>query len=323
MRVPREIKKDGLQCPFYCMVALFIGLAFVTTAAAASPGKKKLTAENIMDLLSGGVANVRIAFLVRERGTDFELTVRLERAFQDAGADQDLVQVLRGQSIPSPSPRALEEELPASQPESQVRAKPAPSTPQGMPTARLQIRSRPGDVAIFVDDELKGKTDPEDGRLEIAALKPGKHRLRASREGFQELEGTVDLAAGQVLETPVWLAKTEAPVAPAPEAPALPPGKKFLVRHHHRAFAGIDSGGFCQGWMIVNVGYIRYISTDSPHKYLMNTSEMRDAKADGGQGGFRIKLDFGRTYQFLAMDEKGQAVSAGPILNEIHYSMGE
>jgi hypothetical protein len=74
--------------------------------------------------------------------------------------------------------------------------------------------------------------------------------------------------------------------------------------------------------MVVNVGYVRYISTDSPHTYLMSTSEMRDAKAEGSHGSFTIKLDFGRQYHFAAVDEKGKEVSAGPILSEIKYSMG-
>ena len=81
--------------------------------------------------------------------------------------------------------------------------------------------------------------------------------------------------------------------------------------------------GYCQGWLIVNVGYVRYISTDSPHKYLMNTSSMKQAKATSGRGNFTIKLDFGREFQFVAVDEHGAPVSPGPILTEIRYSMGE
>jgi len=73
--------------------------------------------------------------------------------------------------------------------------------------------------------------------------------------------------------------------------------------------------------MIVNVGYVRYISTNSPHKYMMGTSEIRDVKGSGA--GFTIKLDFGRKYDFVAIDDKGNEVSAGPVLSEIRYSMGQ
>ncbi len=75
--------------------------------------------------------------------------------------------------------------------------------------------------------------------------------------------------------------------------------------------------------MIVGVGYVRYISSDGTHKYLMNTSEMRDAKAGSSDGSFHIRLDFGRQYQFVAVDEKGRPVSPGPVLAEINYSMGK
>jgi hypothetical protein len=54
----------------------------------------------------------------------------------------------------------------------------------------------------------------------------------------------------------------------------------------------------------------------------MNTSEIRDVKAGSGAGGLVIKLDFGRKYDFVAVDDKGHEVSAGPVVNEIRYSMG-
>jgi hypothetical protein len=306
----------------YRAVALLIGLSLVSMAFTASPAKKKLGIEDIMELLAGGVALPRIAVLVKEHGIDFQLTPRLQQAFQDAGADQSLIGTIRSQQS-APAGEAgtgPKQQGPAPQPSGQPSAAP-PSPTQGAQLAGLQIRSRPGNVAIYVDDELKGQTSPEEGLLEIAPLKPGKHRLRATCEGYQDLEGTVEIAPGQMLETPLWLAKAEGP-APAPAAPELPAGKKFLVRHQHLAYGG-GGPSYCQGWLIVNVGYVRYVSTDSPHKYLMGTSEIRDAKAGSGPGAFFIKLDFGRKYQFVAVDEKGNEVSPGPILAEIHYSMGE
>ncbi len=324
---------DRLRSSFYRMAAIWVGLSLVTIAASGSPEKKKLTIENIMELLSGGVSVHRVTHLVQERGIDFQLTPRLEQAFQDAGADQDLLLALRAPTNVAAALRPPEGSAgtPAKQgaPSSRTlsNATPSPGPPSAtagpMQLAGLQIRSRPGDVSIFVDDQPKGKTDPEEGRLEISALKPGKHRLRATHEGYQELEGTVEVAAGQILETPLWLAKSEATAPAVPSAPSLPAGKKFLVRHKHAAIGGVSSEGYCQGWMIVNVGYVRYISTDSPHTYLMNTSEMREAKPGSGFGSFLIKLDFGRKYEFAAVDEKGKDVSPGPVLTEIRYSMGQ
>jgi hypothetical protein len=35
-----------------------------------------------------------------------------------------------------------------------------------------------------------------------------------------------------------------------------------------------------------------------------------------------IKLDFGRKYDFVAVDDKGHEISPGQVLTEIRYSMG-
>ena len=293
--------------------SLFLILA--TVLAAAPPEKKKLTAENIMELLSGGVEVSRVTYLVLDRGVDFELTPKLDKAFQDAGADMALLAAIRkGRSPVSPAI--------SSAPAGISRTPSKATATSQQPATGLTIHSHPGGVAVYLDGEFKGETDAQEGLLDIAPLKPGKHRLRATLQGYDDLEGPAEVVAGQLAETPVWLAQTQAPPAPAATAASLPAGKKFLVRHVHRAVEGASGPGFCQGWMIVNVGYVRYISTDSPHQYLMNTSEIRDVKAGSGAGGLVIKLDFGRKYDFVAVDDKGHEVSAGPVVNEIRYSMG-
>lgn len=266
-----------------------------------------------MELLSGGVDVSRVTFLVLDRGVDFRLAPKLEEAFQEAGADPALLAAIRksGPSAPpTPSPApAVSPHVP-----SKVAAPPPPPT-------GLAIHSQPGGVAIYVDGELKGQTDAQEGLLQVTGLKPGKHRLRATLQGYGDVEGPAVVVAGQLAETPVTLAQTE---APPPEKPAeLPAGKKFLVRHIHRAVEGVPGPAYCQGWMIVNIGYVRYISTDSPHKYMMGTSEIRDVKQNSNGNGLTIKLDFGRKYDFVAVDENGREVSAGPVVNEINYSMGK
>jgi hypothetical protein len=281
-----------------------------------------------MELLDGGVSLVRIASLVQERGIDFQLSGQLETDFRNGGADQNLIDALKGQ----PTNTAPSSEAPSSvQPGTgaQPSAPPPPSNPAppaapGKGTGGLQVTSHPGGVDIYVDGALKGTTDSADadeGHLAVSDLKPGKHRVRATRDGFETVEAPVNVAAGQALDTPIWLNKAEAPAAtPAPAVVELPPGPKFLVHHVHLPIAGISSGGYCQGWMIVNVGYVRYISTDSYHKYLFNSSEVREAKPDRESGGFHIKLATGRNYQFVAVNEKGEPVSPGPVLSEIRYS---
>jgi hypothetical protein len=326
-----QIRKETFRNLLSLIAAFCVVVCLATTARASSPEKKKLTAANVMELLDGGVSLVRIASLVQERGIDFQLTSQLEQDFRNGGADQNVINALKGQSANTAAPSApapstqlpAPQETPPAAPVVETPPKSVPSAPPGARTGRLQITSHPGGADIYVDDTLKGTTDADEGRLEVVGLKPGKHHLRATRDGFQNVEGDVDVAAGQALDMPLWLAKAEAPPPPAPTTEELPPGRKFLVQHTHRPIAGISSGGYCRGWMIVNVGYVRYISTDSYHKYLFNSSEMKEAKPDGEAGGFHIKLATGRNYQFVAVNDKGEPVSAGPVLSEIRYSKNE
>jgi len=327
-----RIQKSSMTAGFH-IGACCLALVLIAGAALAFPPAKKLSVENLMNLLSGGVALPRVVQLVNERGIDFPVNRSLEQTVLDSGGDPTLIEALRQQALASGEGRPLARNVDASfppvvRPDQRVAAPnlPSPGTrtsPSGPAVARLQVKSQPGGVAIFLDGESRGTTDEDGGRLEVGVAKPGKHVLRASREGYQDVEATLDIARDQSLDIPIWLSKAETPAAQAAAAPELPAGKKFLVRHVHRAIPGVAEAGYCQGWMIVNVGYVRYISTDTPHKYLMNTSELKQAKPSSGAGNFSLKLDFGREYQFEAVNEQGAAVNAGPVLAEIRYSMGQ
>jgi hypothetical protein len=316
------------KTPLWSLVLLFLIFGGASGAAAQSGAKKKLTVENIMGLLSGGVPITRVTYLVLDRGIDFPVTARLEQAFRDSGADDSLIKALRKQEGAPGSAGTAETTAnvaPAGQETTTSTHAEPPHTgpPPGTPATGLLVKSQPPGVAIFVDNQPKGLTDAEDGHLAVTPLKPGKHQLRATLEGYQDQEGTVFVTAETLEETPVWLSKLEAPPPAAPPGASLPPGTKFPVRHTHIAVEGVTGPGYCEGWLIANVGYVRFISTNSPHTYLLNSSEIRDAKAKSGAGAFQIKLDFGRTYDFVAVNEKGQPVSPGPVITEIQYSMGK
>lgn len=319
-------RKGTFRC-LLSLVAAFCVVACLATAAG-SPDKKKLTVVNITELLDGGVSLVRIVSLVQERGIDFQLNGSLEQDFRSGGADQNVINALKNQGANTATPSGP---APGTQPPANPGAPPAaPATgaqpspgssgARGGRTGGLQITSHPGGVDVYVDDALKGTTDADEGRLDVTGLKAGKHHLRATRDGFQNVEGDVDVPAGQAVDMPLYLAKAEAPPPPTAATLELPPGQKFRVHHPHPPIAGISAGGYCQGWMIVNVGYTKYISTDSYHKYMFNSSEVREAKPDGAPGGFHIKLASGRDYKFVAVNEKGEPVSPGLVLSEIRYS---
>ena len=80
---------------------------------------------------------------------------------------------------------------------------PAPEPPK---TATLQIEAQPGNAEFYVDDQFKGTTSAE-GRLVVADLAPGEHRLRLARKGYQEWSRTVRLTAGETRTVEVQLAE--------------------------------------------------------------------------------------------------------------------
>jgi protein kinase-like protein/PEGA domain-containing protein len=80
-------------------------------------------------------------------------------------------------SLPAPSPSAV--------------AAPSPTL------ASLDIVSQPPGASVYLDDELIGTTDPEWGRLARSGIAPGRHRVRLTLAGYEELAEEVDVAPGR------------------------------------------------------------------------------------------------------------------------------
>ena len=75
------------------------------------------------------------------------------------------------------------------------KASPPPAAQKGLP-AILDITSDPPGAQVFLDDEPKGRTDPKTGRLRLRELAPGRHRVRLSSEGRDDLIREIDIAEG-------------------------------------------------------------------------------------------------------------------------------
>ena len=76
---------------------------------------------------------------------------------------------------------------------------PSPATPQPRETPpALDITSDPPGARVFLDDEPVGRTDPETGRLRLSALGAGRHRVRLSLEGRQDVIREVEIAGQSV-----------------------------------------------------------------------------------------------------------------------------
>jgi hypothetical protein len=138
--------------------------------------------------------------------------------------------------IPAPPPEAIIPPLPtppifpmtAPTAVAALKSAPAPAkspreTPlerEGRPT--LDITSDPPGAQVFLDDEPVGRTDPETGRLRLTAVDAGRHRVRLSAEGRDDLIRELDLAGESLaFEGVLPHRQASSPPAPLPLAPIL------------------------------------------------------------------------------------------------------
>jgi hypothetical protein len=116
-----------------------------------------------------------------------------------------------------------------------------PPTPPSVPTgpvdpirrgsAALDLTSEPPGAQVYVDNEPVGRTDPQTGRLLLTSLRPGRHRVRLSAEGHDDLVKEIDLVNQPVTFHGVLsLSRPAAPVSEVPK-PQTEPGSvpRWLV----------------------------------------------------------------------------------------------
>lgn len=89
------------------------------------------------------------------------------------------------------------------------------ATPEASATATLEVFSEPAGAHVYVDDEPLGRTSPDTGRLVKRDLVPGRHRVRITLEGYEDLMHAVELSPGAT-------ATLHGPLARAAAAPARP-----------------------------------------------------------------------------------------------------
>jgi protein kinase-like protein/PEGA domain-containing protein len=99
-----------------------------------------------------------------------------------------------GRAAPEAPPPARGTAAPAVAP-AIVVPRPTAETP-AVATSILEIVSQPPGASVYLDDELIGVTDREWGRLVRSAVAPGRHRLRLTLAGHDDLAEDIALEAG-------------------------------------------------------------------------------------------------------------------------------
>ena len=131
-----------------------------------------------------------------------------------------------GGTAPSPSAAPPRPAEPVLIPPATTGAAPSPTVSAVRPAERgrpgppaLEITSTPPGADVFVDDERVGRTDPETGRLRLTTLRPGRHRVRLSSEGHDDLVQEIDLAGESLLFHAVLSLRTTLAPTPVPTEP--------------------------------------------------------------------------------------------------------
>lgn len=98
----------------------------------------------------------------------------------------------------------------------------------------------------------------------------------------------------------------------------------FYVVHDHGQ--GMTAPYFCVGVLAVGNGRIQYRSTTGVDPMEISLSEIKEAKRNSAYlvnlGGFHIKPDKGKNYNFVAVTPAGQYLPPDNILTAIHQAMG-
>jgi hypothetical protein len=205
------------------LLAFAAAVAFTSTFGHAQKALKKMSKQDVIDLLTGDVSSDDVAQEARKSGISFDVTAAAAKEIHDAGGSNDLIRVLR----------TLQPHAAAPPPKNPPHAAAATSSPPV-----LMIESNPGQSQVYVDDEPMGSTSQQ-GRLRMTRLAAGEHRVRVALPGYEDHEETVTLAAGQTATVAATLqrpAETPAPqvytppAAPQPEQnPTVSPGQSGFL----------------------------------------------------------------------------------------------
>jgi tetratricopeptide (TPR) repeat protein len=80
------------------MARLYFAMTLLRTKSPAAAADKPLTFSEVLYALKERVASKRVAALVKERGVNFDLTAEAEKEIKRAGAEDELVELIRSRA---------------------------------------------------------------------------------------------------------------------------------------------------------------------------------------------------------------------------------
>ncbi|MFZ0961555.1 MAG: PEGA domain-containing protein [Terriglobia bacterium] len=193
------------------LLVLIAAIAFIPSIANAQKAPKKLTKQDIIDLLTGDVSSGDVAQEARKSGISFQVTASVTNDIRAAGGTDELIRVLR--TLAPPAPVVLTN---------------TPHPKSAAAPAVLLIESSPGQSQVYIDDEPVGTTSQQ-GRLKLTRIAAGDHQVRISLGGYQDYEGSTTLTAGETTTISAALQRAPSPSPPprpqAEETPTANPGQ--------------------------------------------------------------------------------------------------
>ena len=313
------------------LLSMLAAIALIPQLGSAQKAPKKLSKQDVIDLLTGDVPSDEVAQEARKAGISFQVTAGVAKEIHDAGGTDGLISVLR-----SLAPRAPAAPASTSQPG------PALSPPV------LVIASNPGQSQVYIDDEPMGSTSQQ-GRLKLTRLSPGNHTVRISLSGYQDYEEGVTLRAGETITVAATLQPPAAPAVSAPpqlpaqqlpqqeQTPTAPPTQpsspptlipqtgvvSFRVAHDH----GRSGQDYCLGVLSVGNGMIYYKADNGIHNFAIPANSIREARRNAvylaAYMAFHIRLKKGNlNYNFAVVNQQNQPQPPDAALTAIWNTMG-
>jgi hypothetical protein len=155
------------------------------------------------------------------------------------------------------------------------KAEPVPAAPAA-PAATLATLVLDSDVAgasVFVNREYVGTTP-----LRLEKLEPGSKQLKLTADGYEGIERTVNLNAG---ENPITMRFREVRL-----------NKRIAVNHKH----GV--GGGCEGTLVATLDGLAYETTNKGDAFNLPYAQVETVAVDYIEKNLRVKQKGGRTWNF-------------------------